>query len=144
MYNKSMLISAKSNYALRVLTEMASGKEGEFFCVGKLSDELSISRKYLESIMTLLAKNNLLEVSLGKNGGYRLNRSPDEYKLIDILNVTEKDLAPVTCLENNCEPCEKADSCPALSTWSGLHDLIIDYFTNKTLLDLMNNNECKK
>ena len=40
-----------------------------------------ISRKYLESIMTELSKNELVESAIGKTGGYKLKRAPENYKV---------------------------------------------------------------
>lgn len=49
--------------------------------------------------MTMLSKNGYVDASHGKGGGYKLNRKPEEYKVGDILRLTEGTLAPVACLE---------------------------------------------
>lgn len=53
-----------------------------------------ISLKYLEKIMPLLGKANMVEGQHGKGGGYRLTMEPENYRIGDILRLTEVDLAP--------------------------------------------------
>ena len=100
----------------------------------------SISLKYLERILPVLSKNNLIEGVHGKGGGYRLTRSPQDYKVGEILRLTDGNLAPVACLERNAEPCEKTHKCRTLPMWKGLHLLVNSYFDSITLSDLINGN----
>ena len=87
--------------------------------------------------MTLLSKNGFVEGIHGKGGGYRLNRPTEEYRIGDILRLTEGSLAPVSCLECGAEPCERAGECVTRPMWEGLHDLINDYFDKVTLASLL-------
>ena len=138
-----MLISAKGTYAIRVLVDLAqNGGENNYICISEISERLNISRKYLESIMTLLSKNNIIDVARGKNGGYKLNKKPEEYRLIDILNVTEDGLVSVPCVKECEHECDKKDSCTAFETWKELQETINNFFGNKTIFDLVSS--CQK
>ena len=133
-----MLISTKGRYALCVLTDMAENNGNEkLISLKEISERQDISRKYLESIMTILTKNNMVESHHGKTGGYRLLRRPEEYSLYEVLLITEDSLAPVPCLEKGAEECAKACSCCTLDTWKQLNDMITSFFGNKTVADLM-------
>ena len=133
-----MLISTKGRYALCVLTDMAENNGNEkLISLKEISERQDISRKYLESIMTILTKNNMVESHHGKTGGYRLLRRPEEYSLYEVLLITEDSLAPVPCLEKGAEECTKACSCCTLDTWKQLNDMITSFFGNKTVADLM-------
>lgn len=79
----------------------------------------------------------MIEGVSGKKGGYRLKRKPEEYRVGDILRLTEGTLAPVSCLREDQEPCEKSDSCCTLPIWKGLADLIDKYFDEMTLADVL-------
>ncbi len=115
-----------------------NGGTDKYICISCISNRLNVSRKYLESIMTLLAKNNLVDVALGKCGGYRLNRKLEDYSLYDILSITEEEMKATSC---NCikqdGECKQKSSCTVLDTYNELHELIIDYLKNKTILDLL-------
>ena len=74
----------------------------------------------------------------GNNGGYRLAKSPNEYKVGDILRATEGNLSPIDCLSNgSVNTCPKKNRCATLSFWQGLDKAIEEYVDSKTLADLI-------
>ncbi len=111
--------------------------EEKYICISCIASRLNISRKYLESIMTLLAKNKLVDVAYGKCGGYKLNRKPEEYSLLDILLVTEEKIQTVSCSCIENKECSDENSCCTLEIYQELHSLILDFLKNKTIKDLM-------
>ena len=132
-----MLISTKGRYALRVMIDLAEEGTEEYVALQHIADKEGISMKYLESIIVLLSKAGLLDGRRGKNGGYRLCRTPEEYSALEILMLTEGALAPVTCLESETNTCERAGHCPTLPMWEGLRKVINEYLGNVTLADLV-------
>ena len=134
-----MIVSTRGRYALRVLVDIAehSGDENVRIPLKEIAERQEISQKYMESIMTLLSKNNYVDAVHGKGGGYRLNRPAEEYKVGDILRLTEGTLAPVACLEKDAAECERKPQCRTLKLWSKLDDLIEDYLDSVTLADLI-------
>ncbi|MBE6951844.1 MAG: Rrf2 family transcriptional regulator [Ruminococcaceae bacterium] len=126
-----MIVSSKGRYALRVMVALAQRQSGGYIPLKEIAESEGISRKYLESIMTILSKADLVDASHGKNGGYRLNRPVNEYTVGDILRLTEGDLSPVAC-DAECER-----SCPSRPMWVRLGKLIDDFFDGITLAQLM-------
>lgn len=135
-----MLISSKGRYALRVMLDLAKNPEGQYIPLKDITLRQNISQKYLESIMVMLSKSGLVEAMHGKGGGYRLSREPKDYKIGDILRLTEGTLAPVMCLEENAQPCERADECLTLPLWAGLNKVISEYLDNISLEDILQKN----
>ncbi|MGN0289090.1 MAG: RrF2 family transcriptional regulator [Lachnospiraceae bacterium] len=131
-----MMISTRGRYALRVMIDLAEHTGSEYVPLKDVADRQNISRKYLESIMTVLSKNDMVEGQHGKGGGYRLIRQPGDYRVGDILRLTENSLAPVSCLEEGTNPCERAAECKTLPMWSRLFHMINDYFDGITIADL--------
>lgn len=132
-----MMISTKGRYALRVMIDLAEHHSGEYIPMRDIVKRQQVSQKYMERIMTMLSKAGFVEAVHGKGGGYRLNRSPDEYIVGDILRLTEGSLAPVACLECDAAECERADRCRTLPMWKDLNDKITDFFDGITIADLM-------
>lgn len=132
-----MLISTRGRYALRVMIDLAEMRAGSYIPMKDVARRQGLSLKYLERILPVLAKNGLIEGIQGKGGGYRLTRGPEEYKVGDILRLTEGDLAPVACLECGAEPCGRAAECRTRAMWEGFHRLSNEYFDGITLSDLM-------
>ena len=87
--------------------------------------------------MTLLSKNGFVDAVHGKGGGFKLNKKPSEYKVGELLRLTEGTLAPVACLESGAESCERASICRTLPMWTKLNSLISDYLDSVSLSDLM-------
>ena len=132
-----MIVSTRGRYALRVLVEMAEHSSDERIPLKEISEKQGISQKYMESIMTLLSKNGFVDAIHGKGGGYKLNRKPEEYRIGDILRLTEGTLAPVACLEKNAEQCPKQNVCRTVGMWQKLDELIETYLDSVTIADLM-------
>lgn len=126
-----MIVSSKGRYALRVMVALAQRREEGFIPLKDIADAEGISRKYLESIMTILSKAGFVDASHGKNGGYRLNRPVEGYTVGAILRLTEGDLSPVAC-DAGCER-----SCPSRSMWARLGNMIDEFFDGITLAQLM-------
>ena len=119
------------------MIDLAENSEGEYIAMKKIADRQGISLKYLERILPVLTQNNIIEGTQGKGGGYRLTRRPEEYRVGEILRLTEGDLAPVSCLQCGAEPCKMRDECRTLPMWTKLHSLIGDYLDSVLLSDLM-------
>ena len=132
-----MLISTRGRYALRVMIDLAeTGKEGKV-AMKTIAQRQGLSLKYLEQILPVLTKGGLVEGVQGKGGGYRLCRKPEEYKVGEILRLTEGDLSPVPCLSNRADPCARRGSCRTIRMWDDFYQLTRDYFDGITLADLM-------
>lgn len=134
-----MMISTRGRYALRVLLDLAENRNDGYTAMKKIAERQGLSLKYIERIMPVLSKNRYVEGVHGKGGGYRLAKDPKEYRVGDILRLTEGDLAPVTCLECDAKPCERAGNCKTLPMWTEFYNIANNYFDGITLADLMNN-----
>ena len=132
-----MMISTRGRYALRVMIDLAETGNEKLVAMKTVAERQGISLKYLEHIIPVLVKNNLVEGTQGKGGGYRLIRNPEEYKVGEILRLTEGNLAPVSCLACENDTCDKADSCRTRPMWVKLQEMIDEYFDGITLADLM-------
>ncbi len=135
-----MKISTRGRYAIRVMLDLAEHNNGEYIPLMDIAKRQEISEKYLESIVSALSKNKLVAALRGKGGGYRLAKAPEEYTIGSILKVAEGSLAPIACLEDEPNQCERAGECRTLKMWQDLYKLIDNYFENITLQDLLEQN----
>ena len=132
-----MLISTKGRYALRVLIDLAEHQSDGYIPLKVIAGRQEISEKYLESIIKLLVKARFLYGLRGKGGGYKLTMEPEQYTVDAVLCLTEESLAPVSCLEEEADPCPRAANCRTFSMWQGLDRQIHDYLSRITIADLM-------
>ena len=132
-----MKISTRGRYAIRVMLDLAEHNTGEYIPLMDIAKRQEISEKYLESIVASLSKNGFVRSLRGKGGGYQLAKAPEEYTIRSILQLTEGSLAPISCLEDNPNLCERVTVCKTIKMWQGLYKLILDYFDGITLADLL-------
>ena len=132
-----MMVSSRGRYALRVMIDLAEHPDGNYIPMKDVAQRQDISLKYLEKIMPVLVKNNLIVGIHGKGGGYKLTRRPREYRIGEILRLTEGDLAPVACLECNAKPCSHTADCRTRPMWDQLNTMINEYLDGITIADLM-------
>ena len=132
-----MIVSTKGRYALRVMVSFAQRPEGEYVPLKEIAEAEGISQKYLESIMTVLSKAGFVDAVHGKGGGYRLNRSAEEYTIGSILKLTEGSLSAVSCTTQGASACSRTECCQAKPMWDRLDAMIDDFFEGITLADLL-------
>ena len=130
-------ISTKGRYALRMLLDLAEHQSSGFISLKDIAERQNISKKYLEQIIPIFNKSDMLRTSRGFQGGYRLAKSPDKYTVGEILRLTEGSLAPVSCLEQAPTVCRRSRECATLPVWQGLYQVINEYLDGITLQDIL-------
>ena len=136
-----MMVSTRGRYALRMMIALAENSHDHAYIAMKdIAERLEISKKYMEQIMPVLVKNGLVEGLQGQGGGYRLTRRPEDYRVGEILRLTEGDLAPVSCLSGD-SPCTRSGGCRTIAMWSRFNKLTNDFFDGITVADLMHKEE---
>lgn len=132
-----MNVTTRGRYALRVMLDLAQHGGSGFVSLKTVAERQDISMKYLEAIVCELKKAGLLESGRGKEGGYRLSRTPEDYSVGEILRVLEDNLAPVACIKAGSVDCAHAGECMTLPMWRELDELTNAYLDRVTLQDLL-------
>ncbi|MCR5391179.1 MAG: Rrf2 family transcriptional regulator [Lachnospiraceae bacterium] len=131
------MFSTKGRYALRVMVDLAQQDSDEFIPLKDVAARQDISKKYLEIIAKEMVKGGLITGASGKHGGYKLCKKPSDYSVGEIIELMEGSFAPVACLGEDCEKCEKASVCKTLPMWNEFYKLEKDFFYGKKLSDLL-------
>lgn len=132
-----MKISTKGRYALRLMLDLAIYNTGNPVSLRDIAKRQEISEKYLEQIIAILNKAGFVRSVRGAQGGYVLRRSPKEYTVGDILRLTEGSLAPVACVGDGAEDCDREKDCVTMRVWSMLNEAINNVVDHLTLEDLV-------
>ena len=135
-----MLVSTRGRYAIRVMIDLAEHMNGKYIPMKEIADRQDVSLKYMTKIMQALTKSGMLDGQHGKGGGYKLNRDPEEYRVGDILRLTEGTLAPVACIDETDCKCDMSFECRTRPMWNELDKLISEYLDGITIADLMEGN----
>ncbi|MBQ2803821.1 MAG: Rrf2 family transcriptional regulator [Lachnospiraceae bacterium] len=132
-----MKISTRGRYAVRVMLDLALQNTEETIKVKEIANRQGLSEKYLEQIIAILNKAGYVKSIRGAQGGYRLTKAPEEYTVGMILRLTEGSLAPVACLDEREENCERCDTCETLAVWKELYTAVNQVVDNITIADLV-------
>ena len=89
-----MRVSAKTDYAVRALLELAVGGEGPVKAE-RLAQAQAIPLKFLENILTDLRHAGIVRAQRGAEGGYWLARDPAEVTVGEVIRAVDGPLASV-------------------------------------------------
>lgn len=90
-----MHVTAKADYAVRAVVELASGSRDSPRKVDELAKAQSIPVSFLENILTQLRSAGLVRSQRGPEGGYWLARPPEEVTLAQVIRAVEGPLVGV-------------------------------------------------
>ena len=89
-----MRVSAKVDYALRALAELAAAPPGPVKGE-RLATAQGIPLKFLENILLELRRSEIVASQRGAEGGYWLAKPPAEVSLADVIRAVEGPIATV-------------------------------------------------
>src|SRR5215472_13483122 len=89
-----MRLSARSDYALRAVIELAAAGPGHV-TADQLARTQAIPGKFLEAILTQLRRAGLVRSQRGPEGGFWLARPSSEISLADIIRAVDGQLVGV-------------------------------------------------
>ena len=92
--NAPMRVSAKVDYALRAVTELAASPPG-FVKAERLATAQEIPLKFLENILLELRRAEIVASQRGAEGGYRLAKPAEELSVADVIRAVEGPIATV-------------------------------------------------
>ena len=137
-----MKLTSKGRYAVMALVDLARFDNINPVSLRDISLRQGISLDYLEQIFFKLKKNEIVKSIRGTQGGYVLNKNPNEIKLTNIFHAVDEKVKTVQCKKESKRGCNgKATKCITHNLWDELEIHINTFFENKSLKDLLNNNK---
>lgn len=135
------MLSKKTKYAFHALTYLAGKNQEERTLISKISHEAKIPKKFLETILLDLKKSGFLSSKIGKGGGYKLIKEPEEIKMADIIRMFNGPIALLPCVSLNyyepCDECQSEEGCGLNKMMIEVRDEMLKILENKTLADLL-------
>ena len=129
-----MRVSAKVDYALRAMLELAAA--GTLVKGEQLAAAQAIPRKFLESILLELRHDELVASQRGVDGGYQLARPAEEISVADVIRAVEGPIATVR--SSRPEDVEYVGAAAALQPlWLDLRAAMRDVLEQTSLAELV-------
>jgi Rrf2 family protein len=90
-----MRMSAKAEYAVRAMVELATVGDGVRMTTDELASAQGIPPQFLVDILSALRTDRLVRSHRGREGGYELSRPGTEISIADVLRCIDGPLASV-------------------------------------------------
>ena len=136
-----MKLTSKGRYAVMALVDLARFDSINPVSLRDISLRQGISLDYLEQIFSKLKRNNIVKSIRGTQGGYILGKNPNDIKLTNIFYAVDEKVKTVQCKKDSKKGCNgKATKCLTHNLWDELENHINDFFKEKSLEDLVNDN----
>ena len=119
------------------MLDLAVHASGDPIRLKDVARRQNISEKYLEQIISVLNKAGYVRSIRGPQGGYVLQKKPEEYTVGMILRLTEGSLCPVDCVDETGNLCTREKDCTTRILWKKLNDAINSVVDTVTLGDLV-------
>ena len=133
-----MKLTSKGRYAVMAMADLAKNNAKEPTSLTEISLRQGISIAYLEQLFLKLRKNNLVKSVRGPSGGYVLNKSPEEIKLLSIISAVDEKIKTVKCKKESKKGCNgKSIKCITHNLWDDLETHINKFFEKNTLNDIL-------
>ena len=136
-----MLISKKTEYALKALCHLAQQPDNSSILIADLARANNIPKKFLEFILLSLRKGGVLKSRIGKGGGYRLSQKPSEVTIGSIINILEGDVTEVQCMndagKNQCLESNNQSCCGIHLVMNEVKQSIAAVLETATLADMI-------
>ena len=102
-----MKLSRTVTYALQATLQLAKAQPGEPVPCSRLAAEGAMPERFLLQILRSLVTHGILQSTRGVEGGYTLDRSPEEISLLDIIEAVDgpmnTKLPFADCATGECE-----------------------------------------
>ncbi|GAB3569189.1 RrF2 family transcriptional regulator [Spelaeicoccus albus] len=130
-----MRVSAKSDYALRAVIELAAAPDGSAISAEQLSQLQEIPHGFLQAILADLRRDGILVSQRGQAGGWRLAKAASDVSVADIIRAIDGPLVSVYGLRP--EAVTYNDSAASLQhVWIAARSSLRDIFEEVTVRDL--------
>ena len=134
------MLTNKGKYGLKAMVHLAGLEPGALAQVADIAEANSISKKFLDHILTDLRNAALVYSKKGKGGGYALARPASDIRLGAIVRVLDGPLAPIPCASvtafRACGDCSDLKVCPVRLVMVEARNAIANVLDNRTLAEM--------
>jgi Rrf2 family protein len=134
------LLTKKGKYGLKAMVHLAGLEPGQLAQVADIAQTNSISKKFLDHILTALRNAGLVYSKKGKGGGYALARAAHEIRVGAIVRALDGPLAPIPCASvtafRPCDDCDDLKSCSVRIIMVEARNAIASVLDHTTLAEM--------
>ena len=137
-----MRLTAKGRYAVTAMLDLAVHQADGPISLADISRRQGISLSYLEQLFAKLRKSSLVTSVRGPGGGYRLDRSPGEIFVAEIVDSVDENVDATRC--SGKADCQHGEMCLSHQLWAELSDEIHHFLAGIDLASIIAKREVKQ
>ncbi|MBE0662809.1 MAG: Rrf2 family transcriptional regulator [Bacteroidales bacterium] len=135
------MLTQKTRYAIFALVKLARDYDKGPIQINQIAESEKIPKRFLEAILLELKNNGYLDSKLGKNGGYFLNKKPEQINLLEIVRLFEGAIALLPCISEKyyqpCSQCKVEETCSIRHTFKDIREYTYNKLAATTLASLI-------
>lgn len=134
-----MKFSAKGEYGIRAVLDVALYGDGGPVAVKDISRRQAIPIRFLEQVMNALKKGGIVDSFRGAAGGYKLARPATEIDLAEIVSAVEGPVVVMDCLTqaDKLKACDRTAECAIREVFHDVQIAVNDTLASVTLSELI-------
>jgi Rrf2 family protein len=134
------VLTNKGKYGLKAMVHLAGLEPDVLAQAADIAESNSISKKFLDHILTELRRAGFVYSKKGKGGGYALARPAHEIRVGAIVRALDGPLAPIPCASvtafRPCDDCSDLKTCAVRLVMIEARNAIANVLDNRTLAEM--------
>ncbi len=143
-----LMLSQKAKYAIKALIALSRAPAGTLLQSKDIAEQNNIPKKFLDLIFFELRSHGLIHSIRGRNGGYALSQSANNFNIDRIIRALDGPLAPLPCASvtayRRCLDCEDEKTCEVRKVMREVRNAASAILDNMTLDDAASLNKPRK
>ncbi len=131
----TVIFSKKCELGLQAVLFLSAQKAGKKFSASDISKELDVPREFVSKVLQTLTGSGIVGSQKGKSGGFFLDKSPEDVRLIDIVMAIDGLEIFHKCVLG-FKGCSVSEPCPVHNKWGKLRDETYKMLSEETLAEL--------
>ena len=130
-------LSKLTDYAVVILAEMAS-KQGVLVNASELAETTHLPEPTVSKVLKILTRHKIIDSVRGSNGGYRLDKSPQDIDMASVITALEGPILLTQCVDkagDNC--CDRAAKCSVRGKWNPVNAAMQNALENVSLAQMI-------
>jgi Rrf2 family protein len=128
---RTVFFTTKAEYGVRLLIELGRQPQDQPVSLKAIADAEGLPLAYLERIVALLKRADLVESKRGAHGGYQLARASDDIAMDEVVLALEGSLAPMECFVDD------RNGCATKLLWTRVQVGVLKTLATTTLAELV-------
>ncbi|MBP9050752.1 MAG: SUF system Fe-S cluster assembly regulator [Alphaproteobacteria bacterium] len=129
-------LSKLSDYAIVVLSLLAAA-HGKVHTASSLAERTGIPEPTVAKVLKLLSRQGVIVSIRGVNGGYKMERSPAEVTVTELIVALEGPISVTDCATSEIHECGIQELCPLKGRWQKVNQVIKSALDTLSLADML-------